>query len=131
MYAKYIRYGAIAAMLAVVTGAFGAHTLKKIITAEYLDVWNKAVLYQFIHAFALIVTGLIPKENASVKIDHAAKAFMTGIICFSGSLYILSLKEVLNINFNFIGPVTPLGGLLFITGWIFLLLSLRSKQSVK
>ncbi|MBP9140076.1 MAG: DUF423 domain-containing protein [Chitinophagales bacterium] len=116
-------------MLAVCLGAFGAHGLKNLISADYIIIYQKGVDYQFYHAFALIGLGLWSANNPFSQkwVKFAHRCFIAGILCFSGSLYLLACREVLGIaNFtSFIGPVTPIGGLLFIAGWFCWLLSVR------
>lgn len=114
--------------LAVILGAFGAHGLKKIIDAEHLQTWQTAVQYHFYHTFALLFLTTFARHKNNL-INFSSYCFTAGIILFSGSLYILSLKDYLQMDgINFLGPVTPVGGLLFILGWAGLLLAaLRDK----
>ncbi len=104
--------GIIAAFFAVALGAFGAHALKERVAADMLQVWQTAVTYQFFHALALIGLGLwLKSSGASATLIYAA--FTAGIILFSGSLYALVLSGVKGL-----GAVTPLGGVLFLVGWL-------------
>jgi uncharacterized membrane protein YgdD (TMEM256/DUF423 family) len=100
---------AILGALAVVTGAFGAHGLEDKISANSLDVWKTAVLYQFIHVIAILAL----QANQRSKL-----LWLVGIVCFSGSLYALSTSSLHQIPLKWLGPVTPLGGLLFILAWL-------------
>ena len=103
--------------LAVLLGAFGAHGLKKIVSPEMIAVFKTGVDYQFYHAFAIALVGLslIAQGTDPGKwLTWAFVAFAVGIILFSGSLYMLALTQL-----KFFGPITPLGGLCFILGWIF------------
>lgn len=115
--------------LAVVLGAFGSHGLKQIVSADALSIWQKGVEYQFYHAFALLYLSTFARYKH--KLISLAWAFFTaGIILFSGSLYLLALKDAYqNIPFiPILGPITPIGGLCFISGWICLFLAaLRDK----
>ncbi|RZL45277.1 MAG: DUF423 domain-containing protein [Pedobacter sp.] len=109
--------------LAVVLGAFGAHSLKNLVDAYALDIWHKGVEYQFYHTFALLYLSTFARYKNKL-IGFAFLFFTLGIILFSGSLYVLALKDVLNItNTKIIGPITPIGGLFFILGWISLFLA--------
>lgn len=101
-------------------GAFGAHALKSKITSDQLQVFETGVRYQFYHSLALLVVGLISLKFEHGGIRMAAWLFMAGIVLFSGSLYLLSNREWLGIEGwkSILGPVTPLGGLCFIAGWI-------------
>ena len=114
--------------LAVVLGAFGAHSLKKIIEPESLAIWQKGVEYQFYHTFALLYLSTFARYKHKL-IGFAFILFTLGIVLFSGSLYILALKHTYTISFtSVLGPVTPIGGLCFISGWICLFLAaLRDK----
>lgn len=114
--------------LAVILGAFGAHALKKIVSAQSLDVWHTAVQYHFYHTFALLFLSTFARYKNAL-INFASYCFTGGIFLFSGSLYILSLKDYMGwAGASFLGPVTPVGGLLFIMGWLSLLLAaLRDK----
>lgn len=105
--------------LAVGMGAFGAHALKASLSSYSLEIWEKAVQYQFYHVFALLFLAFAADTRAS---RLAYWFFTIGIVLFSGSLYLLALREAANIGFaHILGPITPLGGLGFIGGWITLL----------
>lgn len=119
---KFIRIAAISGALAVMLGAFGAHSLKALLSPEQLQTFETGVRYQFYHTFALLFTGWLATTRPSKLINMAGASFVAGICCFSGSLYILSVRSLLGIeNLSLIGPVTPIGGLFFIIGWILLL----------
>lgn len=100
--------------LAVGLGAFGAHALKQSLSPGALQTWHTAVQYQFIHVLALLALALCLKVFG---INWAGKwagiSFMLGILFFCGSLYWLAVGGP-----RWLGPITPLGGLLFITGWV-------------
>src|ERR1700743_2593685 len=101
-------------MLAVITGAFGAHGLKGLLTAQQLEVWHTAVQYQFYHVFALLFLSTFNRfRNRLVNVTYYL--FTLGIVFFSGSLYLLACRDLLGWGWiNIMGPITPLGGLLFI-----------------
>jgi uncharacterized membrane protein YgdD (TMEM256/DUF423 family) len=101
------------AALGVALGAFGAHSLKEVLAAtpHGTETWKTAVLYHLIHAVALWVVAL---QKLSLR---AWWLFAGGILCFSGSLYLLAAMQ-----WKWLGPVTPLGGVLFIAGWITLII---------
>lgn len=115
-------------MLAVITGAFGAHGLKALLPASQLEVWHTAVQYNFYHVFALLFLSTFAKFKNRL-ITLAYYFFTFGIVCFSGSLYLLSCRSILGWDWLIaLGPITPLGGLLFILGWLMLALAaLRNK----
>ena len=103
--------GCLAALAAVMLGAFGAHALKEtLVAAEMLDVWNTAVDYHIWHALALILCAVFPGTGRFVRI--AVALFAVGILLFSGSLYWLALGGP-----GWLGPITPLGGLSLMAGW--------------
>ncbi|WP_316794612.1 DUF423 domain-containing protein [Pedobacter frigoris] len=109
--------------VAVMFGAFGAHGLKRVVDAGSLEIWAKGVEYQFYHVFALLFLSQLKTEQTRL-VNLAYWFFTLGILFFSGSLYLLATRDVLNIGFvNYIGPVTPIGGLLFILGWLSLFLA--------
>ena len=112
-----IRIAAVLCFLAVSLGAFGAHALRSTLeTRGMLDVWNKAVLYHFIHAIALLALALYGTANRG-----ACWLLFAGIFLFSGSLYVLALSNV-----RWLGAITPLGGLCFLAGWAWLIIAPRS-----
>ncbi|KAF2103539.1 DUF423-domain-containing protein [Rhizodiscina lignyota] len=106
----------------VVLGAFGAHGLKRrIADPARLSNWNTAAQYQLMHSTALLITSLAPQCRAS---SIAGVFFTTGMTMFSGSLYLLTLDPQ---RFKFMGPVTPLGGMCMIGGWIALAFASRGR----
>jgi uncharacterized membrane protein YgdD (TMEM256/DUF423 family) len=120
--------GIVMAATAVILGAFGAHGLKKIVTPEQLDVFKTGVQYHFYHAIGLILVGLIAQHIEHNFIRKAAWIFFFGILAFSGSLYIMTLFYALNTEgVKWIGAITPIGGALFIAGWIMLGLGITKK----
>jgi len=108
-----LRLGAVLCFLAVALGAFGAHALKATLeTHGITEVWNKAVLYHFVHALGLLVLSVLPAVQRVTVI-----LFVVGIVLFSGSLYLLALT-----NIKWLGAITPFGGLCFLAGWLWLAL---------
>jgi len=119
---KFIITASFFGILAVIAGAFGAHGLKAYLSPQQLEVWHTAVQYQFYHVFALLfLSTLAPAKN---KLVNASYSFFTlGIIFFSGSLYLLACRDILKLDWLWVmGPLTPIGGLFFILGWLMLLL---------
>lgn len=116
---NYLIIGALLCALCVVLGAFGAHALKDMITAEHLMMFDKAVRYQFIHALSLILFSIMPDKYQTQRLRMASGLLLVGITFFSGSLYILSTREASGItSTTFLGPITPLGGICLISGWL-------------
>ncbi len=116
------RFAAIAAFLglaAVILGAFGTHALKSRLDPAQLAVFDTGVRYQMYHALALLVLALLIDRVPSRGLTAAGCLFSTGIILFSGSLCLLA-----TVHWHWLGPVTPLGGLCFMAGWLTLGISL-------
>ncbi|RZL57515.1 MAG: DUF423 domain-containing protein [Pedobacter sp.] len=107
-------------VVAVLLGAFGAHGLKAVIGQPSIEIWQKGVEYQFYHTFALLYLSTFARYRNKL-INIAYFCFTFGIVLFSGSLYLLATRSILKLDFiNLIGPITPIGGLLFVLGWIML-----------
>ncbi|MEY8761695.1 DUF423 domain-containing protein [Chryseobacterium tongliaoense] len=114
-------FGAVYGMLSVILGAFGAHALKKILSVERLESFETGVRYQMYAAFFLLIAGYILKfETSSEK--WVSILMIAGTMLFSFSIYFLSLQDYLGANLKFLGPITPLGGLLMILSWGMLIL---------
>ena len=111
-----LRVGAALCFAAVALGAFGAHALKATLQSSgMLDVWNKAVLYHFLHGVALVALALYGARNRPTYF-----LLVAGIVLFSGSLYMMALTNV-----RWLGAITPLGGLCFLAGWAWLVIAPR------
>ena len=114
-------FGAVYGMLSVILGAFGAHAFKKILSVERLESFETGVRYQMYAAFFLLIVGCILKfETGSEKWISWLMIF--GTILFSVSIYFLSFQDYWGVNLKFLGPITPLGGLLMIISWAMLIL---------
>ncbi|WP_342417254.1 DUF423 domain-containing protein [Paenibacillus sp. FSL R10-2782] len=119
MQRRWIIVGSIMMLLAVAIGAFGAHIVKTRIDADALAVYETGVKYHMIHAVGLLIIALAAGQwGASTRLKWAARLLFTGIILFSGSLYVLSLTGI-----RVLGAITPLGGVCFIAGWLLLALA--------
>ena len=115
--------GVVFAGLGVVTGAFGAHQFKDfLVQTGRTETFELAVRYQFYHAFALLFTGVLQKISDNLQLKWTVICFTTGIFFFSGSLYILCFTGI-----KILGAITPIGGALFIAGWLILLLRIIKK----
>ncbi|RLD20361.1 MAG: DUF423 domain-containing protein [Bacteroidetes bacterium] len=106
--------------VAVGLGAFGAHALKDVLTTDQLVVWKTATFYHFIHGLALLVLSIVYQLRPSKWLWTSIISLLVGIILFSGSLYLLT-----TMGWRWLGPVTPIGGLAFILGWIFAIFGLK------
>ena len=116
--------GALLAAVAVICGAFGAHFLKTKLPAESLQTFETAVRYQFYHAFALVIAGILYASFPGKLLRWSGYLFLAGTILFSGSLYVLCGFSAI----KWIGAITPVGGLCFITGWILLAAACAKKN---
>ncbi|MEY3194784.1 MAG: hypothetical protein RIQ78_881 [Bacteroidota bacterium] len=115
---KFIKISAVMGALAVAIGAFGAHGLKPYLSEYQISIFEKGVQYQFYHTFALLAVGLLMEKKTNNRyLKWAGWLFLSGIIGFSGSLFLLACRDLLPFTVFWAGPLTPLGGLLFLTGW--------------
>jgi len=108
----FFAFGSGFALIAVITGAFAAHTLKSKLSPDMFQVFEVAVRYQMYHALGLIAVAWAASQWSSQLIAASGWLFVAGIVIFSGSLYILSLTGV-----RWLGAITPIGGVAFIIGW--------------
>ena len=122
MHKNYLAIGALLGGTGVALGAFGAHGLQKLTADEQvLHGYQTAVQYQLYHSLALISVSLLSEKIKSRWINTAMFCFITGIIFFSGSLYLLTWLKLQNSDATrYVGPITPVGGLFLIAGWLFL-----------
>ncbi|EGV50046.1 DUF423 domain-containing protein [Candidatus Endoriftia persephone] len=113
--------GAISGLLTVVLGAFGAHGLEGAVPATHLEWWQKAVHYQGLHSLALLAGGLLALQLPNNRwIASSGWLFLTGMLLFCGSLYLLTLTGQRSL-----GMITPIGGSAFIAGWFCLAMAAR------
>ena len=125
---KIISTGAVLGFIAIILGAFGAHALKKVLDVDQLASFETGVKYQMYHALFLMFLG-----GSNLVSEKAKKSIyflvLSGVVLFSGSIYLLATKNILNIDFGIIGIVTPIGGLLMIVGWAILFLNIMKKKA--
>ena len=113
--------------IAIILGAFGAHGLKELVTAEKLASFETGVKYQMYHGLALLVLGL-NADRVSFSLKTVSTLLLLGTLLFSVSIYFLTIQDLFDASLKFLGPVTPLGGSLLIAGWVIFLVKLvRSK----
>lgn len=116
---KIIGTAAIIGLISIIFGAFGAHALKAVLNAEQLVSFETGVRYQMYHALFLLFVGM-----ANVITEKQKKTIfiltLIGILFFSGSIYLLATQGISGINFKFLGPVTPIGGMFLIFSWLML-----------
>ena len=114
----FLRIGALLAFLDVAFGAFGAHALRERLSPDLLAVFETGVRYQMYHALAILIVAIVLSRSDNARAVWAGWCFLLGIVLFSGSLYVLALTGA-----GILGAITPLGGLLFLAGWICLMFS--------
>ncbi len=107
--------------LAIIFGAFGAHSLKKILSLDQLASFETGVKYQMYHAIVLLVLGLQLNFDKSLEM-YAAYSFIVGTVLFSFSIFGLCISSAKGKKLTFLGPITPIGGLCLTLGWVFLLI---------
>ena len=108
----FVFIGALCGFLAVALGAFAAHGLEPVLSPGLLAVFQTGVDYQGTHALALLAVGLLGNHGRSAALNLAGWAFATGMLVFSGSLYVLALTDI-----RWLGAITPIGGIAFLIGW--------------
>jgi uncharacterized membrane protein YgdD (TMEM256/DUF423 family) len=130
MHKKYLEFAAIFGGLAVAFGAFGAHGLESITSDQkILHGFQTGVQYQMMHALVLLAIGIMYQHFPGSWMKWAANCFIAGIFLFSGSLYLITFLKIQSSSaVRIVGPVTPIGGLFFITGWLILLIAIIKKK---
>lgn len=127
MHKGFLRTAFILAAITVALGAFGAHGLEGKVPDKSVKVFETAVRYQLFHAIALALAAILYKSFPNKWVKNAGIFFLLGILFFSGSLYLLTYSTAVDSsNFKWAGPITPLGGLMFIIGWISLAFGIKN-----
>ena len=122
MHKGFLGIAAGLAAFAVGIGAFGAHALKTHFTVDALTIFETGVRYQFYHCFALLAAGILWRELSGESLRWSGRLFIIGIFFFCGSLYCLAFIISSGIkDYNWVGALTPIGGLSFILGWMLML----------
>lgn len=115
---KYILlFAALSLFLAVLGGAFAAHALKESLSEAQLASFQTGIRYQFYHGLAIFILYLLPLKKSNRLLKYGAIFFGIGITLFSGSIYLLATKDLTGVSTTLLGPITPIGGLFFLTGW--------------
>ncbi len=126
MQKRFLVYSGFSGAIAVALGALGAHFLKTkvaagVLTLDNLQAFETAARYQMYHSIALIAVALLTEKIKNNLLPKAGYCFMIGIVLFSGSVYLLSTASLIGLSdVHWLGPITPIGGLFFITGWLLL-----------
>ena len=125
MHRNFLAGGALLGGIAVALGAFGAHGLKSIVTADTVGTFQTGVQYQMYHALALLAVAIVFAKFPNKLVRWAGISFCIGILLFSGSLYLLTfLKATGKVGLEGIGIITPFGGVFFILGWVLFFLGI-------
>jgi uncharacterized membrane protein YgdD (TMEM256/DUF423 family) len=128
MQKTFLVLGTLLGGLAVALGAFGAHGLKKIVNSETVAIYQTGVQYQMYHALALLILGVLSDKFMGNYISYSGYFFLGGVLLFSGSLYLITSLHAMNKTVpTLVGIATPVGGLFFILGWLFLLVGIIKK----
>jgi uncharacterized membrane protein YgdD (TMEM256/DUF423 family) len=109
---------------AVILGAFGAHALKEVLSESQLSSFQTGVRYQFFHGLAILILSF-NMNYFTKRLSSIIKIMSVGIILFSFSIYLLNIQYLIGFSMSYLGPITPIGGLLLITSWIALFFSIK------
>lgn len=122
--------GILLVVTSIILGAFGAHALKEVLKEEALNSFEVGVRYQVYHGLALLIMGA-SGFFAEIKLKPVFYLLLIGALLFSVSIYLLAIQDLLGMSLKFLGPVTPIGGMLMIIGWFVLLIKVIGARSVK
>jgi uncharacterized membrane protein YgdD (TMEM256/DUF423 family) len=128
MHKGFLKTAALLGALSVMLGAFAAHGLKQYLSRDNLQIFETAVRYQFYHVFALLAVGILYAAFPGKLIVWAGRLFITGIVLFPGSLYLLCYVKYNQLPLNWFGAITPFGGAAFIAGWFILFLAVVKRN---
>ncbi|MFN5712935.1 MAG: DUF423 domain-containing protein [Bacteroidota bacterium] len=126
---KLIALSAVSGAISIILGAIAAHQLKNLLSESSLDAFDKGVKYQMFQSLFLVILGISCNSENHKVIKNVALLAFTGMCLFSLSIYLLSTQVITNINFSWLGPITPLGGLAMIVSWLFF--AVKAKQIFK
>ena len=121
---QYQKIATLLIIIAIILGAIGTHYLQNIITEKELKSIEIGVRYQLFHGISILILAL-NAQKFNPTITKSLNIMTIGIFLFSFSIYLLSIQRLLDINMNFLGPITPIGGFLLITSWIILFFSVK------
>lgn len=124
---KFIKIGVFLAATGITLGALGAHALKEILIPEKLLSFQTGIRYQMYHAISILILAL-NANKFNQKLNRSLSLMTLGVCLFSFSIYFLSLQDVLDLNLRFLGPITPVGGVLMIIGWINIFFAIKKNN---
>ncbi|WP_298411760.1 DUF423 domain-containing protein [Hydrotalea sp.] len=130
MHRGFLKTGAWLGAITIILGAFGAHTLKKWVDVDALNAYETGIYYQMFQVLAIFLIGVLYKSFPGKWMRFSGRFFAVGILFFSGSLYAITFLRAMHNNsaFNIIGPITPIGGLFFILGWVCMAVAIHRKN---
>jgi uncharacterized membrane protein YgdD (TMEM256/DUF423 family) len=124
---KIVVTGAVLILIGIILGAFGAHSLKKVVDASQVLSFETGVRYQMYHGFALIILGA-NADRLLINSKWVIRLLLIGVTVFSLSIYLLVMQGPMGVSMKFLGPITPIGGLLMILGWGLFIKNLLSQK---
>ena len=125
---KFIKVSILFCVVSVILGAFGAHLLKDLLSETELSSFKTGIRYQIFHGLAILILSLNSNKFTS-KLKTSLLLMSIGTILFSFSIYLLSIDNLLSFSMKFLGPITPIGGTILITSWIYLLLNVKNNDT--
>ena len=125
---KFIKVSILFCVVSVILGAFGAHLLKDLLSETELSSFKTGIRYQMFHGLAILILSLNSNKFTS-KLKTSLLLMSIGTVLFSFSIYFLSIDNLLSFSMKFLGPITPIGGTILITSWIYLLLNVKNNDT--
>ena len=125
---KFIKVSILFCVVSVILGAFGAHLLKDLLSKTELSSFKTGIRYQMFHGLAILILSLNSNKFTS-KLKTSLLLMSIGTVLFSFSIYFLSIDDLLSFSMKFLGPITPIGGTILITSWIYLLLNVKNNDT--
>ena len=125
---KFIKVSILFCVISVILGAFGAHLLKDLLSETELSSFKTGIRYQMFHGLAILILSLNSNKFTS-KLKTSLLLMSIGTVLFSFSIYFLSIDDLLSFSMKFLGPITPIGGTILITSWIYLLLNVKNNDT--
>ncbi|MDC0099005.1 DUF423 domain-containing protein [Crocinitomicaceae bacterium] len=114
---KIVVTGAVLILIGIILGAFGAHSLKKVVDSSQVLSFETGVRYQIYHGFALIILG-VNADRLLINSKWVIRFILLGVAVFSLSIYLMVMQGPMGLSLKFLGPITPIGGLLMVLGWV-------------
>mgnify|MGYP006190870277 FL=1 len=125
---KFIKVSILFCVVSVILGAFGAHLLKDLLSETELSSFKTGIRYQMFHGLSILILSLNSNKFTS-KLKTSLLLMSIGTVLFSFSIYFLSIDNLLSFSMKFLGPITPIGGTILITSWIYLLLNVKNNDT--